>query len=96
VPYQPTIGAFAELLRATSGHEATNTRRVAQVVRDLTGRDDAPVRLLIGTDAVPMAQQAAQELAASDEAWREVSLSVSDGTPLTADALKNLGTSNNA
>jgi hypothetical protein len=30
------------------------------------------VRLLLGTDAVPMAQQAAQELAASDEAWREV------------------------
>jgi NAD(P)-dependent dehydrogenase (short-subunit alcohol dehydrogenase family) len=95
-PYQPTIGAFAEALRAFSGHEPTNTRRVAQVVRDLAGRDDAPVRLLLGTDAVPMAQQAAQELAASDEAWREVSLSVSDGTPLTADALKNLGTSNTA
>jgi NAD(P)-dependent dehydrogenase (short-subunit alcohol dehydrogenase family) len=95
-PYQPTIGAFAELLRAASGHEPTNTRRVAQVVRDLAGRDDAPVRLLLGTDAVPLAQQAAQELAASDEAWREVSLSVSDGTPLTADALKNLGTSNTA
>ena len=93
-PYQPTIGAFAELVRAGSGHEATNPRRVAQVVRDLAGRDDAPLRLLLGTDAVPMAQQAAQELAASDEAWREVSLSVSDGTPLTADALKNLGTSN--
>jgi NAD(P)-dependent dehydrogenase (short-subunit alcohol dehydrogenase family) len=82
-PYQPTIGAFAEALRAFSGHEPTNTRRVAQVVRDLAGRDDAPVRLLLGTDAVPLAQQAAQELAASDEAWREVSLSVSDGTPLT-------------
>jgi NAD(P)-dependent dehydrogenase (short-subunit alcohol dehydrogenase family) len=95
-PYEPTIGAFAGLLRAASGHEPTNTRRVAQVVRDLAGRDDAPVRLLLGTDAVPMAQQAAQELAASDEAWREVSLSVSDGTPLTADALKNLGTSNDA
>jgi NAD(P)-dependent dehydrogenase (short-subunit alcohol dehydrogenase family) len=82
-PYQPTIGAFAEALRAFSGHEPTNTRRVAQVVRDLAGRDDAPVRLLLGTDAVPLAQQTAQELAASDEAWREVSLSVSDGTPLT-------------
>jgi NAD(P)-dependent dehydrogenase (short-subunit alcohol dehydrogenase family) len=81
-PYEPTIGAFAELLRAASGHEPTNTRRVAQVVRDLAGRDDAPLRLLLGTDAVPMAQQAAQELAANDEAWREVSLSVSDGTPL--------------
>jgi hypothetical protein len=39
------------------------------------------VRLLLGADAVPIAQQAAQELAASDEAWREVSLSVSDRTP---------------
>jgi len=80
VPYQPTIGPFAELVRGGSGHEATDPRRVAQVVRDLAGRDDAPLRLLLGTDAVPMAQQAAHELAASDEAWREVSLSVSDGT----------------
>jgi NAD(P)-dependent dehydrogenase (short-subunit alcohol dehydrogenase family) len=77
-PYEPTIGAFAEALRAFSGHEPGNTRRVAQVVRDLAGRDDAPARLLLGTDAVPLAQQAAQELAASDEAWREISLSISD------------------
>jgi len=77
-PYKPTIGAFAEALRAFSGHEPGNTRRVAEVVRDLAGRDDAPVRLLLGTDAVPLAQQAAEELAASDEAWREVSLSVSN------------------
>ena len=75
-PYQPTIGPFAEELRAFSGHEPGNTRRVAQVVRDLAGRDDAPVRLLLGSDAVPLAQEAAQELAASDEAWREVGLSV--------------------
>jgi len=80
-PYRPTIGAFAELVRAASGREATNTRRVAQVVRDLAGRDDAPTRILLGTDAVPLAQQAAQELALSDEAWREVSLSVSDPAP---------------
>jgi NAD(P)-dependent dehydrogenase (short-subunit alcohol dehydrogenase family) len=77
-PYQSTIGAFAEALRAFSGHEPGNTRRVAHVVRDLAGRDDAPVRLLLGADAVPLAQQAAQELTASDETWREVSLSVSD------------------
>src|SRR6185295_5952899 len=83
-PYRPAIAAFAKLVRDNSGHEATDPRRVAQVVRDLAGRDDAPVRLLLGTDAVPMARQAAQELAASDEAWREVSLSVADGTPLTA------------
>jgi NAD(P)-dependent dehydrogenase (short-subunit alcohol dehydrogenase family) len=74
--YQPTIGPFAELVRATSGHQPNDPRRVAQVVRDLAGRDHAPVRLLLGGDAVPMAQQAAEELAASDEAWQEVSLSV--------------------
>jgi len=95
VPYQPTIGAFAEALRAFSGHEPGIARRVAQVVRDLAGRDDAPVRLLLGTDAVPLAQKAAQELAASDQAWREVSLSVSDQTPHSADALNDPGTTNN-
>jgi NAD(P)-dependent dehydrogenase (short-subunit alcohol dehydrogenase family) len=83
-PYQPTIGAFAEQVRSGSGHEATSARRVAEVVRDLAGRDDAPLRLLLGTDAVPLAQQAARELAASDEAWRDVSLSVSDGTQTRA------------
>lgn len=80
-PYRSAIGAFAELVRAGSGSEATDPRRVARVVRDLAGRDDAPVRLLLGADAVPMAQEAAQDLAARDEAWREVSLSVCDGTP---------------
>jgi NAD(P)-dependent dehydrogenase (short-subunit alcohol dehydrogenase family) len=88
-PYQPTIGAFAELVRSGSGHEATSARRVAEVVRDLAGRDDAPLRLLLGTDAVPLAQQAARELAASDEAWREVSLSVSDATPLQTPSASN-------
>jgi len=85
-PYRPTIGPFADLIRAASGQEATDPRRVAQIVRDLAGRDDAPLRLLLGTDAVPMAEQTAQELAANDEAWRDVSLSVSDHTPPTGDA----------
>ena len=77
-PYRAMIEPFAELVRAGSGHEATDPRRVARVVRDLAGRDDAPLRLLLGADAVPMAEQAAKELAASDAAWRELSLSVSD------------------
>lgn len=82
VPYRTTIGAFADLVRGGSGQEATDPRRVAQVVRDLAGRDDAPGRLLLGSDAVPMAWQAAQELAASDAAWREVSLSVAGAHPI--------------
>ncbi len=80
-PYRPTIGEFAKLVRSNSGDEATDPRRVAQLVQDLAGRADAPVRLLLGADAVPMALEEARQLAASDEAWREVSLSVADGTP---------------
>jgi NAD(P)-dependent dehydrogenase (short-subunit alcohol dehydrogenase family) len=80
-PYRPTIGEFAKLVRSHSGNEATDPRRVAQLVQDLAGRADAPVRLLLGADAVPMALEEARQLAASDEAWREVSLSVADGTP---------------
>jgi NAD(P)-dependent dehydrogenase (short-subunit alcohol dehydrogenase family) len=76
-PYRPTLAAFAQLVRGASGREATDPRQVARVIQGLAGRDDAPVRLLLGTDAVAMAQQEAHDLAASDDAWREVSLSVS-------------------
>ncbi|MFI6493498.1 hypothetical protein [Streptomyces sp. NPDC050564] len=76
-PYQPTVGAFAELLRTASGGEASDPAKVAHVVRDLAGRDDAPVRILLGADAVQYAQAAAQALAESDEEWRHMSASVS-------------------
>jgi len=92
-PYRPTIGAFAQLVRAASGREATDPKRVAQVVRQLAGRDDAPLRLLLGADAAPIARQSAEELAAADEAWREVSLSVSDGAVSPTDARKDPRTS---
>lgn len=85
-PYEPTIAPFAEALRAFSGNEPGDTRRVARVVRDLADRDDPPVRLLLGTESVPLAQQAAEELAARDAAWREVSLSVADGADATPTA----------
>ena len=88
-PYRSTIGVFADLVRAGSGHEASDPRRVAEVVRDLAGRDDAPLRLLLGADAVPMARQTAEELAASDEAWQEVSLSVSAGTAHASDECRD-------
>ena len=80
-PYQPTIGAFAELVRAALWSRGRRTRVVSPKWCETSPAATMhPLRLLLGTDAVPMAQQAAQELAASDEAWREVSLSVSDGT----------------
>jgi NAD(P)-dependent dehydrogenase (short-subunit alcohol dehydrogenase family) len=76
-PYQPTVGAFANMLRAYSGQEPTDPAQVAQAIIQLANRPDAPVRLLLGVDAAQYAAQASQALAASDAQWHELSTSVS-------------------
>ena len=76
-PYQQTVGQLATIIRSTSGQEPTEPHQVARIVRDLAGRDDAPVRLLIGADAYQYGQEAAKALAESDETWRGVTESTS-------------------
>jgi NAD(P)-dependent dehydrogenase (short-subunit alcohol dehydrogenase family) len=76
-PYQQTVGQVATMIRSASGQEPTEPPQVARIVRDLAGRDDAPVRLLIGADAYQYGQEAAKALAESDEKWREVTESAS-------------------
>ena len=73
--YQQTVGEFAKMLRAHSGHEPSEPARVASVIQALVQREDAPLRLLIGPDAVNYVSQAAEAQAASDAYWRELSLS---------------------
>jgi NAD(P)-dependent dehydrogenase (short-subunit alcohol dehydrogenase family) len=75
-PYQQTVGAFAKMIRDYSGAEPTDPAKVAQVVLKLANRDDAPVRLLLGTDAVQYAPAAAKALADSDQKWHDLSISV--------------------
>ena len=75
-PYQQIVGAIAEAVRDISGHEPIDVAKVAQVVANLAGRDDAPLRLLLGADAVQWAENAAKQLAESDAKWREISLSI--------------------
>ncbi|MER8188302.1 SDR family NAD(P)-dependent oxidoreductase [Kitasatospora sp. NPDC094015] len=77
-PYQPTVGAFADMLRQASGREPAIPAKVAQVINDLVDRDDAPQRLLIGKDAVQYAAAGASALAESDAKWREISESVTE------------------
>jgi len=76
-PYQQTVGQLVTMLRsAGGGGEASDPAKVARVIRDLAGRDDAPVRLLLGTDAIAYATAAGQALTESDQQWRAVSESV--------------------
>jgi NAD(P)-dependent dehydrogenase (short-subunit alcohol dehydrogenase family) len=74
-PYRRTVGAFADRIRG-AGPEAADSAdpaRIAEIIVDLAGRDDAPTQLLLGRDAVRLWDRAAADLAESDAEWREVS-----------------------
>ncbi|WP_433275570.1 SDR family NAD(P)-dependent oxidoreductase [Pseudonocardia xinjiangensis] len=75
-PYRPTVGAVTAHIRAATTVAETDPRKVAQVIRTLAGREDAPLRLVLGAQAYAMAQESARTLAESDERWRELSESV--------------------
>ncbi|WP_422735570.1 oxidoreductase [Micromonospora sp. WMMD729] len=76
-PYKPVIEPVVARLRAADGNQSGDPARISQVILDLTEVPDPPVRLLLGADAVAVAQAAATALAASDARWRTVSESVS-------------------
>lgn len=76
-PYQQSVGALVELLNSP-GILPTGPARVAEIVLELALSKDAPLRLLIGSDAVQYAAHAAADLAASDEKWHDLSVSASD------------------
>lgn len=79
-PYEQTVGALAQMLRNATGAETSDPAKVAQVVISLASRDDAPVRLLLGADAVQMAADVAKAQSESDAKWRETSLSTWAGS----------------
>ena len=75
-PYQQTVGQFAKYLRDhLSGKEPSSPRKIAELILRLVGKDDAPLRLLVGPDAVEYCAKAADALAESDKKWRSESLS---------------------
>jgi NAD(P)-dependent dehydrogenase (short-subunit alcohol dehydrogenase family) len=74
-PYQQTVGSFVEYLRKSSGSEESIPSKIAVIILKLLDETDPPLRLIIGPNAVEYARYAGEALAASDEKWRELSLS---------------------
>ena len=74
-PYKKTVGSFAETLRSSSGKEPSLPDKIATIILNLAGKENAPLRLLIGPDAVDYGGQVADALAMSDQQWRDISLS---------------------
>ena len=73
--YEPSVGAVNKQLAPLWGNENSDPAKVAQVVLRLAGSDSLPAHLLIGSDAVYVADQAEAARAADAERWREVSVS---------------------
>jgi NAD(P)-dependent dehydrogenase (short-subunit alcohol dehydrogenase family) len=73
--YEPSVGAVVKALASYWGNEISDSAKVAQIILRLADSNNLPAHLLIGSDAVEFAGQAAATRAAEAERWREVSVS---------------------
>ena len=71
--YQPTVGQIAEYL--TTGTPRSDPVKTAQAILQITQVDDPPLRLLLGSDAFTIARAADEAKIASDERWKDLTLS---------------------
>jgi NAD(P)-dependent dehydrogenase (short-subunit alcohol dehydrogenase family) len=73
--YRPTVGRLAE--RRHSGTPFTgDPRKAAQAILAVANAPQPPLRLLLGSDAYAVARAADEAKIASDEAWKELTLSI--------------------
>lgn len=71
--YRPTVGLIAEY--AASGTRRSEPVKTAQAILQITQIDDPPLRLLLGSDAFTSARAADEAKIASDERWKDLTLS---------------------
>ncbi|ALM82450.1 SDR family NAD(P)-dependent oxidoreductase [Bordetella sp. N] len=73
--YEPSVGKILELLAAYGGSEISDPARIAALIVDLSRRDDLPLRMLLGGDALFVCEQAETQRAEQQAQWRDVTLS---------------------
>ncbi|QIE23456.1 3-oxoacyl-[acyl-carrier-protein] reductase FabG [Caballeronia sp. SBC1] len=73
--YEQTVGNMLRLLQAYGGHEISDPAKIAALIVQLSRRDQLPLRLLLGGDALHVCSLADAERAEEQEQWRETTLS---------------------
>ncbi|MEV7814519.1 oxidoreductase [Streptomyces flaveolus] len=76
-PYRQVVGGTIAAIRAADGNQPGDPDRISRILLDVVESEEPPLRLLLGKDAVAVAQRMADRLAAEDARWREVSESAS-------------------
>jgi NAD(P)-dependent dehydrogenase (short-subunit alcohol dehydrogenase family) len=89
-PYRQTVGALAERFAGSGMASAGDPAKVAEIVIEVAGLEEPPLRLLLGSDAVRYAAAVERARAESDARWRDLSLST-DHEAATEAELKPLG-----
>jgi len=70
--YAPTVGYMAERLRESSGSQPGDPKRAAKILVDIANAPDAPLHLLLGSDALAIARGVLEERRREDEKWAAV------------------------
>jgi NAD(P)-dependent dehydrogenase (short-subunit alcohol dehydrogenase family) len=73
--YDATVGRLQRYRRAHRGAEPGDPERAARVLLDVVAMDRPPLRLLLGSDALRLAERAARARAQEADLWADVSRS---------------------
>ncbi|SNT64955.1 short chain dehydrogenase, partial [Streptosporangium subroseum] len=73
--YDQTVGAMYRFLATYADSQPGDPVRIAKIIIDVADTDDPPLRLLLGSDAIAIAEEASKARAAEDEKWADVSRS---------------------
>ncbi len=83
--YEASVGTMLGLLQEHVGHEVGDPDKMAKVIVDLARRDDLPMHLLLGSDALFFFDRVDAARAEAAKAWEPVTRSTDfEGTDLSA------------
>ncbi|NVJ24804.1 MULTISPECIES: oxidoreductase [Myxococcus] len=73
--YKPTVGAFTQHVRQGADGARGDPMKAAKAILKIADEKQPPLRLLLGSDAVFLAEVIVQERAAEDSRWKSLSIS---------------------
>ncbi|MBW7456567.1 oxidoreductase [Paenibacillus sepulcri] len=75
-PYDQTVGALVRMFTGHGGQAPGDPVKAAKVIIGITELDEPPLRLLLGSDAVALAETVGQARLEADAKWRHLSESI--------------------
>jgi hypothetical protein len=83
-PYEETVGLMNRRVRQNDAGAAGDPQRAARIIVEAARRDDPPSHLLLGVNAVEMAQAYSRHQLAEAATWENVSRSADFTEPYPA------------